>query len=417
MRLMRQTNRGRACAVGTAALLATMIAGCDVTNPGPIQDEFLGEPEAQPGLIFGAQRSIATTFGARVLDIGYMGREIFPGGQTGAWGTSTFMHAGHVLEESGPAFGNLHDARFITETAIQRFTAVGATDELMFQAHLWNGVAHRLLGEWWCDTVLPARDPTVPEPSVFTPGTTDPYFERAVESFTSALGYATTADETNAAYAGRAQAHLWLGNWDEALADAANVTNPAFELELQQGDAETALYNYIAEGNSGTFRSFTTRFTWFEEYYDDTGDPRVPTEFDSEYPNAVGSLSGYGVVPFRPQLKYTSRTDPFVLASYWEMQLVQAEAILRGAGSGDFNEAVDLINDVRTRAGVGMDPVVAANAEEAWEFLMQERRIELWLTARGAPDERRWSTELPFAGADVQAMLPIPDWENGAAAP
>src|SRR5690606_22588553 len=121
--------------------------------------------------------------------------------------------------------------------------------------------------------------------------------------------------------------------------------------------------------------------------------------------------------PFRPQLKYTSRTDPFVLASYWEMQLVQAEAILRGAGSGDFNDAVALINDVRTRAGVGMDPVAAANAEEARELLMQERRIELGLTARSAPDERRWSTELPFAGADVQAMLPIPDWENGAAAP
>src|SRR5690606_10788398 len=75
---------------------------------------------------------------------------------------------------------------------------------------------------------------------------------------------------------------------------------------------------------------------------------------------------------------------------------------------------VDLINDVRTRPGVAMAPVTAANAQEAWELLMQERRIELWLTAKSAPDERRWSTNLPFAGADVQAMLPIPNWENPA---
>jgi hypothetical protein len=415
MRLMNQSKQGRAGALGTVALLATLMAGCEVTNPGPIQDAFLAESAAQPGLIFGAQRSIATTFGARVLDLGLMGRELFPGGQTGAWGTGVEMHAGHVQEESGPGFTNLHQARFITETAITRFTAVGASPLRMYEAWLWNGIAHRILGEWWCDTVLPARDPSDTTPSAYTPNTTVPYFQRAVESFTNALGFAANDAQRNAAYAGRAQANLWLGNWAAALSDAANVNNPNFEFRLLQGDAETALYNYMAEGNSGIFRSYTTRFTWFEQYYNDTGDPRVVNQFDSAYPVAVGSLSGYGGnVVYRPQRKYRTRTDPFNLASYWEMQLIRAEAILRGAGGGDFNDAVALINSVRTRTGVGMAPVTAANAQEAWQHLMRERRIELWLTAKSAPDERRWSTNLPYAGANVQAMLPIPNWEDPA---
>jgi hypothetical protein len=118
---------------------------------------------------------------------------------------------------------------------------------------------------------------------------------------------------------------------------------------IEQDGSETPLYNYIAEGNSGIFRSYTTRFTWFADYYDHTGDPRTPWTLDPANPNAVGNLSGFGPVPYAPQTKYTEREDPFNLASYWEMQLVAAEAILNGAGGGDHLDALALINDVRTR--------------------------------------------------------------------
>ncbi len=395
--------------VTTAATLAVLaLSGCEVTNPGPVEDEFLLTPpeEAQEGLINGAKRSIAETFGPRMLDLGLMARDIFPGGQTGAWGTGVAMHAGHVQRESGPGFQNLHDARFITETAIQRFTAADAPDASLFQAWLWNGYSYRMLGEWWCDTVLPSRDPEDRTPSEYIPGTTAPYFERAVESFTQALTFANSEDERNAALAGRASAHLWLGNWDEAYADATAVTDDDFLLVIEQDDSETNLYNYLAEGNSGVFRSYSVRFTWFEEYYEDTGDSRVPSAFDPNYPVAVGSLSGFGQVPYRPQLKYTARTTPFPLADYWEMQLVAAEAILQGAGGGAFGDAMGIINAVRGRPGVDLPPVAAGTAEEAWEHLKRERRIELWLEGRNAPDERRWE-DLGTPGE-----IEIPAWED-----
>jgi hypothetical protein len=95
------------------------------------------------------------------------------------------------------------------------------------------------------------------------------------------------------------------------------------------------------------------------------------------------------------------------------MKLVQAEAILRGAGSGDFDDAMDLINEVHTRNlsdndGLPLPALTAADATEAWTHLKRERRIELWLEGRSAGDERRW------ADTNAPGTLDIPDWENPA---
>lgn len=413
---MRSMNPRRHGWVGGATLVAaTLLAGCDVTNPGPVQDEFLADEAAQEGLIFGAQRSIAETFGGRMLEMAYMAREVFPGGQTGAWGADVAEQAGHQQEFNGPGFTNLHEARFITETAISRFTEAGASDTRLHEAWLWNGWAYRYLGEWWCDAVLPSRDPTNTDPPAFHSNDVSPYFTRAVESFTEALGYASTAAQRNAAYAGRAQANLWLGNWGAALSDAAAVSDPAFEQLIEQDATNSNLSNYMYEGNSGLFRSYSAFFTWFVDYSDDTGDSRVPLRaYDPGTPFAVGSLSGFGQVPYREQAKFTAGSQPFQMADYWEMQLIQAEAILRGAGGGDIDDAMDLINAVRGRTGVGLAPLTAANAAEAWGHLITERRIELWMEGRNAADERRWTRTPPFAGADIQALANIPDWENSS---
>ena len=411
---MKKTTRNtekRVRIVGAALALAAATAACEVTNPGPIDDQFIGDPTAQPGLIFGTQRSIATVYSDNVLDMSLMAREVFPGGQTGAWGTNVAVHAGHIEPDyDNGSFDNLQTARFIAETAIQRFAAAGASDANMFQAHLWAGWSYRILGEWWCDAVLADEDPTVTTFPEFVQDNTDGYFERAVKNFTLALGFASTEQERQAALAGRASAHLWLGDWSAALADAMEV-DPGFTFQIGQGDTETAIYNYMAEGNSGTFRSYTVRFTWFEDYYTQTGDPRTPWGVDPNFSVAVGSLSGFGQVPYIEQKKYTARTDGLNLASGWEMKLVAAEAILQGAGSGAWQDAMALVNEVRTRNvsdndGQPLEPWVASSAAEAWEYLKRERRIELWLEGRSAGDERRWTA------LNTPGELDIPDWEN-----
>jgi hypothetical protein len=132
---------------------------------------------------------------------------------------------------------------------------------------------------------------------------------------------------------------------------------------------------------------------------------------DPNHSVAVGSLSGFGQVPYIPQRKYASRDDDINLATGWEMRLVEAEAILQGAGSGSFNDAMTLINHVRTRNisdndGQALAPWVANSAEEAWTFLKRERNIELWLEGRRMGDERRW------AERNTPGTLDIPEWEN-----
>lgn len=411
---MRDMNRIRANKAGviaaTAVITATM-AGCDVTNPGPIQDEFVGDEEAQVGLIFGIQRQIATSYTDNAFDMALIGREVFPGGQIGAWGNPVQIHAGYVQPDyDNGSFDNLHTARFIAETAVARFTEAGASDARMADAHLWGGYAYRILGEWWCDAVVPESDPTSTEPSAYFPGDSDPYFERAVTHFTDALSFAPGSE---AALAGRASANLWLGNWQAAYDDAMAVADD-FTFVSENDPSETALYNYLYEANSGTFRSYTVQFSWFEDYYTNTGDPRTPWDTDPDFAVAVGNLSGFGSVPYKPQKKYNSRTDDMNLSTGWEMKLVAAEAILRGAAGGDFNDAMDLINEVRTRNISDLDGVTplaaltAANATEAWTHLKRERRIELWLEGRSAPDERRWDE------SSAPGTLDIPTWENPA---
>jgi hypothetical protein len=393
-------------AAGAASLI--LLAGCEVTNPGPVRDEFIALPASQQGLINGTRRVLSIALGNRAYTTALLAREIFPGGQTGAWGHSVTNQGGHITPGDGPEFTNLHEARFIAETAVKRFTQAGAADETMYEANLWGGFAYRMLGEWWCEAVVPSTDPDVREAGAYFQ-TTTPYFERAVEKFTAALQYAATDDQRNAARAARAAANVWLKKWADAAADASQVPNN-FVLAATMTPLEETLYNDLYEANSGTFRSFTIRFTWFYDYYEQTGDPRTRWGVDPQFAVAVGSLSGFpgGRVPYNPQRKYPSRDSDINLASGWEMRLIEAEAML---ARGDWQGAMTMINQVRTRnvsdhTGEPLEPWQASSLEEAWTFLKRERYIELWLEGRRMGDERRWLAD------NVPGSMDTPNWED-----
>lgn len=407
--MKRMIRSSSPIAVLAAATLA--VTGCDVVNPGPVQDEFLAEAASQQGLVNGSIRSLSELVGNGAYTMGILAREIFPGGQTGAWGHNVTVQGGHVLPGSfGGYFNDAVQARFIAETAIQRFTEAEAPANMMYQAHLWAGYSYRILGEWWCDAVIGSTDPTNTEPGTFEAGT-QTYFQRAVDNFTAALSFAANDDERYAAYAGRAAAYVWLDDWTAAAADAAMVPDD-FVVAQNMDDTDEAYFNHIHEAASGTFRSYTVSFTYFEDYYTNTGDPRTPWVVDPDHDVATASLSGFpgGAVPYLPQAKYNQRTDDVRLASGWEMRLIEAEAELET--SGDWNAAMTLINRVRTRnisdldGTTPLDPWVANNITEAWTFLKRERYIELWLEGRRAPDERRWAED------GTPGDLDTPDWDG-----
>jgi hypothetical protein len=396
-------------ALVAAATLA--VSGCDVVNPGPVQDEFLAQPASQQGLVNGSIRSLAELVGNGAYTMGILAREIFPGGQTGFRGHPVIVQGGHILPGSfGGYFNDAVQARFIAETAIQRFAEAEAPESLMYQAHLWAGYSYRILGEWWCDAVIGSTDPLDSTPGEFEAGT-QTYFERAVDNFTAAISFAASDSERYGAYAGRAAAYVWLDDWAAAAADAAMVPDD-FVLYQVMDDTDEVYYNHMYEAVSGTIRSYTVQFTYFEDYYTTTGDPRTPWVIDPDNDVATASLQGFagGAVPYKPQAKYTSRTADVRLSSGAEMRLIEAEAALEM--SGDWNAAMALINGVRTsnisvNDGVTpLDPWVANNITEAWSFLKRERYIEFWLEGRRAPDERRWAED------GTPGDLDTPDFES-----
>ena len=396
-----------------AGIAAVAASGCEVTNPGPIQDEFLAQPASQQGLINGGVRRLAELVSYGTYTNAIVGRELFPGGQTGFMGHDPITQAGHILPGSFSGFWNDGvQARFITETAIKRFTDVGAPGNMLYQAYLWNAFTYRTMGEWWCDAVLGPTDPDDTTPGTYEQGSQG-NFNRAIDSFTAALGFASTPDETHAARGGRAAAHAWMGDWSAAASDAATIPDD-YVFWINYDDETQAYYNTLFEANARQpAGSYSVIYTFFDDYYTETGDPRTPWFDDPGIPYATASLDTYGQVEWKNQAKYNSRNDDQRLVSGWEMRLVEAEAQLN---SGNWQAAMTLINKVRTRnisdtTGEPLAPWVAMSLEEAWTFLKRERYIELWLEGRRLTDERRW------AANNTPGALDTPDWENTAFAP
>jgi hypothetical protein len=387
---MKMNASHRMTTIAALALSVTIAAACDVTNPGPVQDEFLSLEASRQGFVNGAKERLTRSVGWMSYSTGLVAREIFPGGQIGSYGHTVTEQAGsHVWSASGPngEYNLTQQARWVAEEAIRRFTEVGdVSNEIMFQAYNWAAYANRVLGENYCESVI--------DGGPLEPGSK--YFERAEQHFTNALAVAPTNDDKLAAYAGRAQARMWLKKWNDAVADAAMVPDGfefAIEQDITSGNTNQRNHLYFAAA-SAPYRSYSVKYTFFENYYTQSGDPRTPW---IEYAAAndrlcVGSLQGLGKVPCLRMWKYKSENDDIRLASGREMRLIEAEALLV---QGNFTAALDKINAIRSsiisdKTGQPLEPWTASTLDEAWTILKRERGIELWLEARRMGDQRRW---------------------------
>jgi hypothetical protein len=398
-------------------LMIVLASGCEVTNPGPVGDEFIALPASQAGLVNGSWERInrVTTYGAYHLALAP--REMFPGGQTGNYGRTVSQQAGSFgnWDNSGVSYDAAQQSRWVAEEAIRQFTARGdVSDDMMTRAHLAAGYANRLNGDHYCWGVI--------DGGPLMEGSE--YWKRAEEHFTNALATATNSDQMSAAYAGRAHVRLALENWAGALEDARQVpTEFRFMLEVGfTGTGDQRNHIYYANGGS-SFRSFTFKFTFYHDYYLQTGDPRTPWR---EFPNptdrnCVAALQGFGgSVPCTQQMKYTSQDDDIKLSSGAEMRLVEAEAMLR-MNPGDWPAAMAIINTNRQRyvsdvTGDPLEPWVANNLDDAWTYLMRERGIELWLEARRFSDMRRWERYIRDYGTfaeDGQTIRELPKTTPG----
>ena len=380
---------------GIALLVLTPIA-CDtnVSNPGPVQDEFLNDRNAATAMVNGAGRALSSG----INWVGYTGaavaREIHPAGSTGSFGISNRWQNGELGTDDSDLdthWEQSQRARWIAEEAIRRLELAGPPSAIDLQtpaqykdnlqrAYLYAGYANRLLGENMCDAVIDGSE-KLPNATFFT---------RAESLFTKALAVtggtaATVAAQTTAAYAGRAQVRVFLGKWTEAVADAQQVTAISFVYNMPYYNlGDDAQRNRIAWAVGNTpYRAHTEWGTWYYDYAQASKDPRVPITITTLLGDAA--IECCNRVPFYPEAKHNNSASPIRLSSGREMRLIEAEARLR---ANDVAGAMTLINAVRTNAAVAT--VSATTVEEGWRLLKRERGIELWLEARRLGDLRRW---------------------------
>ena len=382
---------------GFALLVVVATASCDTTvsNPGPVQDEFLADRNAATAMVNGAGRAL----GQGINWISYTGaavtREIHPAGSTGSFGITNRWQSG----ELNPDDADLNDhweqaqrARFIAEEAIRRLVAVGEPPagslqtlaqykNLLQLAYLYAGFANRLLGENMCEGTIDGG-PKVANTE---------FFNRAEDHFTKAIAVQSGTVAT-AAYGGRAAVRVQLGKWTEAVADAAQVPI-AFVYNMPYYNiGDDAQRNRIAWASGNTpYRAHTQWNTWYRDYVLATPDARLPILTTTLQGDAA--IECCGRVPFYPQAKHANSAAPIRLTSGKEMRLIEAESKLR---AGDLTGAMTSINQVRTApASSGgttpaTTPATATDLTDGWRLLKRERGIELWLEARRMGDLRRW---------------------------
>lgn len=374
--------------------VATGLVACDfkVTNPGPTADAFLSDSLSLSAQVAGVAHMLADGMNYQVLQSSVVARELFPTGQSGQFGIEPRNWVGFlVTEEQGAPWNSLSQARWLSDQSLDRMKVVlgsrFATHPLTVQGLVWRGFTYRVLGEAMCFSVIdrgapsPARDNLV----------------RADSAFTAAIAAATAANNANlltAAYAGRAQVRVDLGDWAGAVADAAKVPT-AFKYQMPYF-TNVDEYGYNRTMWSSTSQSFykstSTWGTWYSAYYDDTHDPRVAYTQTSLV--GTGTFPPVGKVPWWPQAKYVTPSAGVNLATGREARLIEAESALLNS---DIATAMARIDANRASAGA---PVMRRPADltDAWTILKQERGIELWLEGRRLADMRRWAaTSAPGA--------------------
>ncbi len=166
-------------------------------------------------------------------------------------------------------------------------------------------------------------------------------------------------------------------------------------------------YKFINE-NSVNAIDFQLRWPRFKRQ-DDVDDSDLFPEFAS---NMV-YLWNKGIVNDGSTIDRVRDGTDWPLIRFTEIQLLWAEALV---GAGRVNEAIPLVNEIRSRGG--MPDVSGTSPEEVLETIRYETRVELGLEGKDFFNEIRWGTfkETKFQGNDFwdpQSCWGLGGWKTG----
>jgi hypothetical protein len=303
---------------------------------------------------------------------------------------------------------NLLRVRYFAQSSQDRFARVlegeAASSPMTARAKTVEGWTNLLLAQNFCEAPAEQGGPAVSDAEIG---------QLAITTLTDALQTAQAAgatDEALRAQAGRARAHLLLGNYSEALSDAQAIPTD-FAWEAQFSSNSGRQYNAIVQlSTAGQNRASGIREYYWERVDTVADAMRDPFTGEADSRLAVlydGSFGVDGLTPHYSQWKFQTLDSDIQLTDGREMRLIEAEVAWR---NNDLDTALQKINEVRTVAGLTPHPVTN-DANQVFEYLLYERFAELFWEGQRMSDLHRFGLVDDFIaegrfGAETESSRP-----------
>ena len=370
-------------------MIAVSVGACDdiltVSDPQAYTSEDLDF--ALPAIANGVEGTVHEVFDNFVIYQALLA-DVYQ--HTGTWSSYDETDHGRFQYGTSPLDGT-HNAwlraRWFANDAAERITRVmegaAATDPMIAQVKMSEALADLMIGMTFCESPLVASGPVA---------TDQANLEQAVVNFGQAILAAKAANNSEYEYAsiaGLAEAHLMLGNYASAAAEAAKV--PA-------GFSYDAVYNeedrnsIVLLGTKGfneaaglmykwwpKIDQTTTQSSYMRDPLTDEYDPRMPVYFD-------GEIATDNETPHYSQYKYTLENADVPFLHSDGMRLIEAEAKYR---TGDYAGMTTILNTLR--AAVGMSAFATPTDDAtAQSYLLNERFAEHFMEGRRRNDLHRF---------------------------
>lgn len=389
-----------------ALLLVFATAGCegllDVELPGEVTEENLQDPAQASILANSVVAQVECSWDNYVAATSHHSDEWIPASGNSTmrrWGlrriSSTFSsYAAGGCGGSYGLFTPMHIALRMADRNSERIRSfpddsVANRQQLLTQIQAYSGWPLVAFAEGFCGTPIDESDQTYGSEELF---------QRAVNRFTEAVDMAgqTGQDQLRLmALVGRARAHLGLGNYDQAIADAEQIP-PEFRLDAsreqspgRRQNAQFDAINALPSMEAGN-KHASVAPSYRDVQWEGTDDPRVPVV------NTGRVTFDFTTLHWR-HTKINALADDVRLASWEEARMFIAEAEARRSG-GDLDRARQILDGFHQRAGIpGVTESDLPAREDVIRHVLEERRREFF-----AEGGHRLHDMLRFRGTDFE---------------
>lgn len=305
----------------------------------------------------------------------------------------------------------------------------GGGEQLIGQARALRALAYFYLVRVWGDVPLITEPYTSIDQDIFVSKTDK---EQVLDQIEEDLTYAAAncVEKFNndrdrimvtqgTANALLTEVYMWRHKYNEAVASSALVlNNPLYSLVSSMDEWGQIFTNgYSKESifevgyndeqtNSlrvlyaiGSYAIFTPSEKFKASY--ESGDLRIPYVYDTSLsePKAIWKFLGKGVSDEDPSKSH----QDIVLIRLSDIMLLRAEALTQVGGSANISEALSLLNQIRTRAGLAVFATEQDAADKYGDLesaILHERSVELCY------EGHRWF-DLVRTGRAISTMQPL----------